>query len=735
MHRASLLRIALLAAGAALLGASCHGASYPMVDCHQAIWVTATEGATVTVLGSWDGWQVPGVAAQPSGYSGWQMALLDLPAGEYGYQIVKDGVVGIDPYQPLTTFRGEEEVSLLLAPDCATPAIQIDTAAADARGALTLTGTFLAAAGGPALDPASVRATIDGVAADAHVTAIPASGAFTLAAEGLARGKHTVTVSAAGAGGAAAPDARASVWVQPAAETWDDAVLYQIVTDRFRGDGGATLAPPPTPGARAGGTLDGITSEIERGTFAELGVTALWISPSTPTRPARSATATATPRRATTATGRSRTSRSSRASAARPRWTRWSPRPTPAACACSSISSPTTSSRRTRATWPTGTTAGSTTAPRPASAAPRAATGAPYLETCWFTPYLPSARFQDDGTMTASVDDALFWMSRFDADGVRIDAVPMMPRAAMRRIVRALRDSEAPARALFGVGEIFTGGGEAGLDQIKYFLGPNGLDSAFDFPLMWAMRDVIADDSAGFAEIEGILSETERALAGSGAVPARMLDNHDVSRFISEADGNGADDPWSSPPPQPTNPSTYARQRMALGLIFTLPGMPVIYYGDEVGLAGANDPDSRRVMPALSGLPAEQAATLALTRRLGVLRRCSTALRRGARVPIWHDATTYAFARDAGDGAPALALFSRAQGSGLGDDPGGRRPRRRLGGRRDRRARHARRGDDDPARSPLVQDPRPGVEPVPSLTRKMATTSFERFQRPMRRVK
>jgi glycosidase len=99
--------------------------------------------------------------------------------------------------------------------------------------------------------------------------------------------------------------------------------------------------------------------------------------------------------------------------------------------------------------------------------------------------------------------------------------------------------------------------------------------------------------------------------------------------------------------------------------------MPVIYYGDEVGLAGANDPDSRRVMPALSGLPAEQAATLALTRRLGALRRCSTALRRGARVPVWDDALTYAFVRDAGDGAPALALFSRSQGPATVTIPGG----------------------------------------------------------------
>jgi glycosidase len=293
------------------------------------------------------------------------------------------------------------------------------------------------------------------------------------------------------------------------------------------------------------------------------------------------------------------------------------------------------------------------------------------METCWFTSYLPDVRYQADGAMENAVGDALFWMSRFDADGVRIDAVPMTPRATTRRIVRALRDSEAPSRALFALGEVFTGEGTAGLDQIKYYLGPNGLDSAFDFPLMWTMRDVIAHDAAGFDAVEGIVAETEQALAGSGAVVPRMLDNHDTTRFISEASGDDLSDPWDDPPPEPTSASVFARHQMALALIFTLPGMPVIYYGDEVGLAGADDPDSRRVMPALDGLPPQQATTLALTQRLGVLRRCSLALRRGTRIPIWDDSLTYAFARDAGDGAPAVALFSRAQSPATVTIPGG----------------------------------------------------------------
>jgi hypothetical protein len=188
---------------------------------------------------------------------------------------------------------------------------------------------------------------------------------------------------------------------------------------------------------------------------------------------------------------------------------------------------------------------------------------------------------------------------------------------------------------------------------------------------MWTLRDTIAGQRAGFDAVEDIVAQSEDALRGSGAVPARMLDNHDTSRFASESAGNGGNDPWAAPPPQPESAAVYAKQRMALALTFSLPGMPVLYYGDEVALAGASDPDSRRVMPAPDALSPAQQKTLAFVQRLGTLRGCLPALRRGARIPVWADGTTYAFARDAGDGAPALALFSTAGATTMISVPGG----------------------------------------------------------------
>jgi glycosidase len=93
--------------------------------------------------------------------------------------------------------------------------------------------------------------------------------------------------------------------------------------------------------------------------------------------------------------------------------------------------------------------------------------------------------------------------------------------------------------------------------------------------------------------------------------------------------------------------------------VLTLPGLPVIYYGDEIGLAGGNDPDNRRVLPGWDALTAEQATTLALARRLGRLRGCMPALRTGGRGAVRVDEDVYVYLRGEDEGA-ALVMLSRA---------------------------------------------------------------------------
>lgn len=635
----------LLVAGAALLAGAC--ASPPRRDCFARVWV-AESASDVRVRGSWDGWQVEHVPELQDG--GGRLLRLELPPGEHQYLLQRGEELFVDPANPLTSFREADgvEVSSLFVPDCEKPSVAIWSVEAEADGNVRIEGQFLASSSEEALEEERLVA-VTSTGSRLRVAKVDeGTGEFTLVASGLSRGKHTIRVDAADAGGEAAEPARVALFVDPVAPSYADGILYQIMIDRFRGDGGVALEAPAAPGARAGGTLGGVLAELEAGTFDELGVSALWLSPVyvNPVEARLGADGNEyegyhgywplESRRVDERIG-GEAALTALVEAAHDRGMQvildlvpnhvyednaiyrekqasgWFTEP---GCVCGTASCP----------W------------------------AENIQTCWFTDYLPDFRWQAAGTMPRAAEEARFWLESFDVDGFRVDAVPMMPRAVTRRIAHELRTTTDPRSSTFLLGEVFTGPGEGALAQLGQYLGPATLDSVFDFPLMWALRGAIATGQGSFAEVDAILAAGDEAFAGSGAVMAHMLDNHDVTRFLSEANGDASQSGWGpTPAEQPTSDEPYARLSLGLVALLTLPGLPVFYYGDEVGLAGGGDPDSRRVMPGEEVLLDQQRSVRDVARRLGKLRRCSAALRSGGRRTLVVEPRIWAYSRGEAD--------------------------------------------------------------------------------------
>jgi glycosidase len=118
------------------------------------------------------------------------------------------------------------------------------------------------------------------------------------------------------------------------------------------------------------------------------------------------------------------------------------------------------------------------------------------------------------------------------------------------------------------------------------------------------------------------------------------MDNHDMNRFLWMAGGN------------------VDRLKLAATLLLTLPGMPVIYYGTEVGLSQRFDgviENAEARLPMLWGSDQNQ-DLLAHFQELGRMRRDSVALRRGDRRTILADAEVFAYERRTPDESVMVAL-------------------------------------------------------------------------------
>lgn len=285
--------------------------------------------------------------------------------------------------------------------------------------------------------------------------------------------------------------------------------------------------------------------------------------------------------------------------------------------------------------------------------------------TTWFEEWLPGFDFDNPQAVEFLIANAEDWASRLQLDGYRLDAVKHIQfdfwwkfRTAMREL--EARDRRKPGQMYF-VGETF-------MDRqgIMSFVGPNMLDGQFDFPLYDTTMDVLAMRRAGFEALESSLAESE-AVYGKETLMSPLIGNHDKSRFMAFADGDLPDPAnsdeeeigWTTPP-QVDNPESYKYLKLAISFVLAIDGVPMMYYGDEVGLTGAGDPDNRRMMPLEEELSAEQKDVRAHFAQVATLRHAHPALRYGNRRPLIAEGDRYAFVRRHLDDA-VLAVWNRGK--------------------------------------------------------------------------
>ncbi|MGF1498357.1 MAG: alpha-amylase family glycosyl hydrolase [Elainellaceae cyanobacterium] len=113
-----------------------------------------------------------------------------------------------------------------------------------------------------------------------------------------------------------------------------------------------------------------------------------------------------------------------------------------------------------------------------------------------------------------------------------------------------------------------------------------------------------------------------------------ILSSHDIARLFSVVGGESADAAMVG--------EARNSVKLAILLQMTFPGAPSVYYGDEVGLQGARDPDNRRTFPDEADWDQDM---LHYHRDLIALRHAHVSLRTGTYQTLLAEGMTHVFAR------------------------------------------------------------------------------------------
>ncbi len=200
---------------------------------------------------------------------------------------------------------------------------------------------------------------------------------------------------------------------------------------------------------------------------------------------------------------------------------------------------------------------------------------------------MPDLNYEEEALKEEMFSVADFWLREIGIDGFRLDAVKFMIEENEKledtestfQFWRDFRQSYKQSKAdAFAVGEAWTY-----TEKVTEYVKNDGLDYCFEFDLAWNMLNAVNEGSTDnlYVQMQKVYNLYPHLQYGT------FLSNHDQDR-IMDVFGNQA-----------------GKVKVAAAIYLTLPGIPYIYYGEEIGMNGAK-PDEfiRRPMQWTDGYAA-----------------------------------------------------------------------------------------------------------------------------------
>lgn len=162
-----------------------------------------------------------------------------------------------------------------------------------------------------------------------------------------------------------------------------------------------------------------------------------------------------------------------------------------------------------------------------------------------------------------------YWIEKFHVDGWRLDVANEVDREFWRAYKKATREAD-PESVM--IGEIWESSGS--------WLRGDMFDSTMNYDFRKNCRDFFGTEKINAKEFAGRITDMiYRYPTGVLQGQLNLLDSHDVNRFLSYCQGD------------------IRRFRLAEVFLFTMPGAPSVFYGDELGMDGNQELSLRGPMP------------------------------------------------------------------------------------------------------------------------------------------
>ena len=194
--------------------------------------------------------------------------------------------------------------------------------------------------------------------------------------------------------------------------------------------------------------------------------------------------------------------------------------------------------------------------------------GKPNYKTFSYFFGMPKVNLRNREAAGYFTEVALHWLRVTGADGWRLDVADEISHDFWKSFRRAVK-SEFPEALI--VGEVW--------HHAPDFLQGDEWDSVMNYPFYRAVLDFAVEGVSTASEFLGALG-FQRGNTHTAAFPLlwNLMGSHDTPRLLHLCAGDRS------------------RHRLAAAIQLLSPGMPMIYYGDEVGMTGGKDPDCRRGM-------------------------------------------------------------------------------------------------------------------------------------------